>query len=154
MAPFGVVPRPPAGRDLSAPPERRRRSGCCGRRQHRLVQRLERRFPRLYDARHAAAGIGRALGPLIWPLVAALLIALLTAVVAWLGIEAPSIDLPSVDLPDVSLSDSPFPELGVPLTKLSRGAMWVLPACSTIRAAGRSSQPQSGGSSTRRVTRL
>lgn len=109
VAPFGVVPRPPGPRS-----ERAARAaaalGLLRTRQRRLVQRLERSFPTLYDARHAAAGIGRALGPLF----AAPLIALLAAVVAWLGIEAPSIDLPSVDLPDVSLPDIPFPELEAP----------------------------------------
>jgi len=82
-------------------------------RQHRLEERLERRFPKIYDARHAAQGIVRALGPLIFPLLAALvlvpLLALLAAIVAWLGIKAPSIDLPDVDLPSVPLPDLDAP---------------------------------------------
>jgi hypothetical protein len=82
-------------------------------RWRRLELWLEHRYPKLYDARHAATGIGRALWPLVGPLLAALvvvpIVALLAALVALLGIRAPSIDLPSVDLPDV-----PFPHLTAP----------------------------------------
>jgi hypothetical protein len=82
-------------------------------RQRRLERWLEQRYPKLYDARHAVTGIGRALWPLVGPLLAALIIvpivALLAALVALLGIHAPSIDLPAVDLPDI-----PFPHITAP----------------------------------------
>jgi hypothetical protein len=95
------------------PPERRRLARALAvyrtlrDRRRRLELRLERRYPTLYDARHAATGIGRALWPLVGPLLAALIVvptvALLAALVALLGIHAPSIHLPSVHLPDISL---------------------------------------------------
>lgn len=110
----------PCGPRVTGPPPQRRRLARTlavvrmGRdRQRRLERWLEQRYPKLYDARHAVTGIGRALWPLVGPLLAALIIvpivALLAALVALLGIHAPSIDLPAVDLPDI-----PFPHITAP----------------------------------------
>jgi hypothetical protein len=102
------------------PPARRRRFGralavyrSARTRQRRLELWLEHRYPKLYDARHAATGIGRALWPLLGPLLTALIVlpvvAVLAALVALLGLHAPSIDLPSIDLPAI-----PFPDITAP----------------------------------------
>jgi hypothetical protein len=85
------------------PPERRRLTRALAAyrklrdRRRRLELWLEHRYPKLYDARHADTGVGRALWPLVGPLLAALIVlpivALLAALVALLGLHAPSIDL-------------------------------------------------------------